>query len=142
MTAVPSWSTISFSPIKDSRGALIAIEELSKNCPFSIKRLYYLYNVSSGAQRGGHAHKNLQQLLIPIAGAFKLHLDNGYKKEIIDMRRSDQGLLIFPGTWREISEFSYGSVCLCLASEQFNEDDYIRDYNEFREWLQNSHSTN
>lgn len=115
--------------VHDERGNLAVIE---KECiPFDIKRVYYLYDVPSDAFRGGHAHKKLQQFLIPLSGSFDVHLKDGIAEKKVNLNKPNKGLLIVPGIWREIDNFSSGSVCLVLASEEFDEDDYIRDYESF-----------
>jgi len=99
--------------------------------PFDVKRVYYLYDVPGGESRGAHAHKALYQLLIAASGSFSVTLDDGRDKRTILLNRPYQGLLIVPGIWRTIDDFSSGSVCLCLASRLYEPDDYIRDYQEF-----------
>jgi len=100
--------------------------------PFEVKRVYYLYDVPSGSERGGHAHKNLHQLIVAASGSFDVILDDGSKKKIIHLNRPNYGLIVVPGIWREIVNFSSGAICLVLASEIFSINDYIRDYSEFR----------
>jgi dTDP-4-dehydrorhamnose 3,5-epimerase-like enzyme len=107
--------------------------------PFVIQRVYYLYDVPSGAERGGHAHKKLKQFLIALSGSFDVLLDDGNKKKNITLNRPDIGLLINPGIWRELKNFSSGSVCLVVASEIFDEEDYIRDIQEFKKCKSNIH---
>ncbi len=121
---------INFPVISDARGNL-AIIEGSKNIPFDIKRVYYLFDVPGGAERGGHAHKELQQLIIAITGSFDVLVDDGTQREMITLNRSFQGLYVCPMTWRELSNFSSGSVCMVLASEYYSEADYLRDYESF-----------
>jgi len=116
--------------IGDPRGNLTFIEG-GNHTPFDIKRVYYLYDVPGGAARGGHAHKKVQQLVIAISGSFDVLLDDGLEKKRVHLNRSYLGLLLPIMTWREIDNFSSGSVCIVLASEVFNEADYIRDYSEF-----------
>ena len=99
--------------------------------PFDVKRLYYLYDVPGGESRGGHAHKNLSQLIIAASGSFAVTLDDGNVKRTFTLNRPYQGLYIKPGIWRELYDFSSGSVCLVLASDKYDEADYIRDYQEF-----------
>lgn len=99
--------------------------------PFEIRRAYWLYDVPAGESRGGHAHKQLQQVLVALSGSFHVTLDNGKERETILLNRPWQGLVIEPGMWRIIDEFSSGSVCLVLASEHYDEEDYIYDYDEF-----------
>ena len=121
---------ISLPKITDNRGNLTFVEGLN-HLPFEIKRVYYLYDVPGGAVRGGHAHKKLQQLIIAIAGSFDVILDDGDTRKTISLNRSYQGILIPNMTWRELENFSSGSVCLVLASELYEEEDYYRDYDEF-----------
>ena len=115
--------------VHDERGLLAVIE--GATIPFDIKRVYYLYDVPSDAFRGGHAHKELNQLIIPLSGSFDVHLKDGRDTEIVNLNKPHKGLLIVPGIWREIDNFSSGCVCLVLASAKYNEEDYIRDFNEF-----------
>jgi hypothetical protein len=126
--------TIELPVISDPRGNLTYIEG-NEQVPFAIERVYYLYDVPGGSERGGHAHRELQQFLIAIAGSFDVILDDGSRRERIHLNRSYRGLYIAPMIWREIENFSSGSVCLVLASERFDEADYYRDYDGFREAL-------
>jgi dTDP-4-dehydrorhamnose 3,5-epimerase-like enzyme len=118
----------------DKRGNLSVIES-GKNIPFEIKRVYYLYDVPGGTKRGGHAHKNLQQLIIAASGSFDVVLHNGKTKQKFTLNRSNYGLYIPKMTWREIENFSSGAVCLVLASEHYDESDYIRNFKEFKKSL-------
>jgi len=102
------------------------------NISFDIKRIYYLYDVPEGEKRGGHAHKNLYQLITALGGSYSVILDDGVHKKTVKLDRPDMGLLIVPGIWRELLNFSAGAISLVLASEVYNEADYIRDYNEFK----------
>jgi dTDP-4-dehydrorhamnose 3,5-epimerase-like enzyme len=99
--------------------------------PFHIKRVYYLYDVPSDAYRGGHAHKEVHELLIALSGSFEVLLDNGKAKQKVMLNKPNKGLLIPTGVWRELDNFSSGAVCLVLASEEFDESDYIRNYDAF-----------
>ncbi len=116
--------------IEDPRGNLTFIEG-GQHVPFEIKRVYYLYDVPGGSHRGGHAHKELHQLLIAMSGSFDITLDDGRTKFKYHLNRSYYGLYIPPMTWREIDNFSSGSVCMVLASAHYTEADYYRDYEEF-----------
>ena len=120
---------IDIPKINNTKGNIGVIE--NDTIPFEIKRVYYLFDVPSGAKRGGHAHKKLKQVLIAISGSFDVVLKNGKSKEIITLNRPDKGLLIENNIWRELQNFSSGSVCLVLASEEFSEDDYIRSYKDY-----------
>jgi hypothetical protein len=116
--------------IQDPRGNLTFIESGS-HVPFDIQRVYYLYDVPGGAERGGHAHKGLHQLIIAMSGSFDVVLDDGNAKKRIHLNRSYNGLYICPMIWRELDNFSSGSVCMVLASNKYDESDYYRDYAEF-----------
>ncbi|MDD6628140.1 MAG: FdtA/QdtA family cupin domain-containing protein [Lachnospiraceae bacterium] len=118
----------------DERGNLIAIEE-NKNIPFEIKRVYYMFDTIENVRRGYHAHKELKQLLICVAGSCMIMLDDGKVKEEIVLDRPDKGLILNPGLWREMHDFSEGAVLMVCASEYYDESDYIRDYNDFLEWV-------
>lgn len=112
----------------------LSVIENGVTIPFDVKRAYYLYDVPGGESRGGHAHKDLQQLIIAASGSFNVTLDDGYVKRTFTLNRPYQGLLVVPGIWRELDDFSSGSVCLVLASLKYDEQDYIRDYNLFKEY--------
>lgn len=109
----------------------ITVAQYGTLFPFPIKRIYYLYDIPGGATRGGHSHKILQQFIIAASGSFDVLIDDGRLKKVIHLDRPDFGLLILPGIWRELINFSSGAICLVLASEKFTEDDYIRDYSAF-----------
>jgi hypothetical protein len=121
---------IDLPKITDSRGNLTFVEG-GRHIPFDIKRTYYLYDVPGGAERGGHAHKGLHQLIIAISGAFDIVLDDGHRKQRYHLNRSYFGLYVCPMIWREMDNFSSGAVCLVLASNLYDEADYYRDYAEF-----------
>jgi dTDP-4-dehydrorhamnose 3,5-epimerase-like enzyme len=116
--------------ITDPRGNLTFIEG-SRHVPFDIERVYYLYDVPGGSARGGHAHKGLQQLIVAMSGSFDVLLDDGENKKTFHLNRSYYGLYVCPMIWRELDNFSSGSVCMVLASNKYDESDYYRDYAEF-----------
>ena len=116
--------------ITDPRGNLTFIEG-RVHIPFDIQRVYYLYDVPGGAERGGHAHKGLQQLIVAMSGSFDVVLDDGTHQKRVHLNRSYNGLYVCSMIWRELDNFSSGSVCMVLASNKYDEDDYFRNYNEF-----------
>jgi dTDP-4-dehydrorhamnose 3,5-epimerase-like enzyme len=122
---------IELPKIKDQRGNLTFVEE-NRHVPFPIRRVYYLYDVPGGEVRGGHAHRQLHQLIIAVSGSFEVVLDDGVDRVTRRLLRADEGLMVCPWTWRELQGFTSGAVCLVLASELFSEADYIRDYDAFR----------
>ena len=121
---------IDLPKICDQRGNLTFIEG-GNHVPFDIQRVYYLYDVPGGAERGGHAHKGLHQLIIAMSGSFDIVIDDGNERKRIHLNRSYAGLYICPMIWRELDNFSSGSVCMVLASNRYDESDYYRDYPEF-----------
>ena len=124
---------IDIPKITDHRGNISVIEK--NTIPFDIKRVYYLYDVPSDSYRGGHANIEQSAVLIALSGSFDVVLNNGSKKEIITLNKPNKGLLIKPGIWRELDNFSSGSVCLVLASDEFTEDDYIRSFKEYKNYI-------
>jgi hypothetical protein len=114
-----------------NRAGNITIVEGQKNIPFDVKRIYYLYDIPGGEDRGGHAHKELRQLIVAASGSFDVLLDDGINKKIVTLNRPNYGLIVVPGIWRELMEFSSGAICLVLASEGYSEADYIREYENF-----------
>ena len=114
-----------------NRAGNITIVEGEQNVPFSVRRIYYLYDIPGGESRGGHAHRELYQLIVAASGSFEVLLDDGKNKKIIRLNRPNYGLLIVPGIWRELFEFSSGAICMVLASQKYDEEDYIRDYDSF-----------
>lgn len=116
--------------ISDPRGNLTFIEG-GRHIPFDIQRVYYLYDVPGGAERGGHAHKALSQLIVAMSGSFDVVLDDGSAKRRVHLNRSYNGLYICPMIWRELDNFSSGAVCMVLASNLYDESDYYRNYDEF-----------
>lgn len=115
----------------------ITVLQNGSNIPFDVKRVYYLYDIPGGSERGGHAHRKLWQLIVAASGSFDIVLDDGHKRKTVTLNRPYYGLLIVPGIWREIFNFSSGSVCLVLASNKYEESDYIRNYGEFVNYKMN-----
>ena len=120
--------------ITDPRGNL-TVGEANKNIPFDIKRVYWLYDVPGGECRGGHAHKQIKEILIAVSGSFHVTLDNGKEKQTFLLNHPYQGLLIDTKTWRTLDDFSSGAVCVVLASDFYDENDYIYDYNDFLQYI-------
>ena len=125
---------INLPKVVDPRGNLTFAEAVD-NVPFSIKRADWVYDVPAGESRGGHAHKRLQQLVIAVNGSFTVTLDDGKERRSVLLNHPWQGLLIDVNTWRTLDDFSSGAVCLVLASEHYEEDDYIYDYDEFLKYV-------
>jgi hypothetical protein len=121
---------IELPKISDQRGNLTFIES-NHQIPFAIKRVYYLYDVPGGASRAAHGHKDLHQLMVSMSGSFDVSIDDGYEKKIFHLNRSYYGLYIPPMTWRDLDNFSSGSVCMVLASDIYDENDYFRNYDDF-----------
>jgi len=128
-----SCSVLELSRIHNPSGN-ITIVQSDNVLPFDVKRVYYLYDVPGGSERGGHAHKALQQLIVAASGSFDVILDDGTMKKTVHLNRPNYGLLIVPGIWREIINFSSGAICLVLASEKYDPVDYIRQYDDFLVW--------
>lgn len=126
-----------FQPHGDERGQLIALEEI-KDIPFKIKRVYYMYDTKDGVRRGYHAHKKLEQILICIHGSCKILLDNGSEKKTVLLDKPYEGLYVGKNTWREMYDFSSDAVLMVLASEYYDEADYIRDYDKFLKYVESS----
>ena len=114
-----------------NRAGNITIVEGQTNIPFDVRRIYYLYDIPGGEDRGGHAHKALHQLIVAASGSFHVLLDDGQNKKIVTLNRPDYGLMVVPGIWRELFEFSSGAICLVLASQKYDQEDYIRQYDQF-----------
>lgn len=130
MTTNADIQLIEIPKIQDRRGNLSVIE--GSTIPFVSKRVYYLYDVPSGSRRGGHAHKEQHEFLIALSGSFDVVLKDGKSIKTETLNKPNLGLLIVNGIWRELQNFSSGAVCLVLASDEFNENDYIREYKEFK----------
>lgn len=121
---------IDLPKIFDPRGNLTVAEQ-QKNVPFDVARVYWVYDVPAGESRGGHAHKQCLEFIIAVSGSFHVTLDNGHERQTFLLNHPYQGLLVETGVWRTLDDFSSGAVCLVLASELYEEEDYIRDYGEF-----------
>ena len=134
-----NFQIINVPKIEDYRGNIAIIE--GDVLPFEVKRVYYLFDVPSSAKRGGHAHKEQLEFLIPLSGSFDVVLKDGNLTQKVTLNKPDKGLLINTNTWRELENFSSGSVCLVLASDVFNEEDYIRNYEEFISYLKINHKS-
>ncbi len=120
--------------MEDSRGNLSIVEEY-RQVPFTIARAYWVYDVPGGASRGGHAHRKLKEFIMAVSGSFSLTIDDGTQKRTLLLNHPYQGVLIESGIWRTLDDFSSGAVCLVFASEVYDEADYIRDYDEFLEFV-------
>lgn len=118
-------------PIVHNDAGNITVMENNGNIPFDVKRVYYLYDIPMGIERGGHAHYKLQQYVVAASGSFVFVLDDGIEKREVFLNHPNKALYIKPGIWREMKDFSSGSICLVLASDVFNENDYIRSYQNF-----------
>jgi len=129
-TTVYDCSMIEMDKRHREKGNLTVVENF-KTVPFEIQRIYYLYDIPGGESRGGHAHKELMQLIVAVSGSFDVILDDGTIKRTFVLNRPYQGLFVVPGIWRELNNFSSGSVCLVLASLKYDENDYIREYKDF-----------
>ena len=116
--------------IDDPRGSLTFIEA-NRHIPFDIRRVYYIYDTPDGAERGGHAHKTLRQMIIAMSGSFDIHLDDGYTKKTVHLDRADAGLYVCQMIWRDFNNFSSDALCMVLASDYYNQHDYYYKYNEF-----------
>jgi len=124
-------SVLELTRIHNPSGNITIVQSKSV-LPFDVRRVYYLYDVPGGSERGGHAHKVLQQLIVAASGSFDVILDDGTMQKTVHLNRPNYGLLIVPGICREIINFSSGAICLVLASERYNPSDYIRDYSDFK----------
>lgn len=120
----------------DRKGNLTVVEN-GRDLPFNVKRVYYLYDVPGGESRGSHAHRNLNQLIIAASGSFRVTLFDGVKRKSFFLNRPYRGLLVRPGMWRDLDDFSSGAVCMVLASDVYKADDYIRDFDEFLKYRSN-----
>jgi hypothetical protein len=132
-TSVFDCSIIELPKNHTIKGNITSINN-SFELPFDIKRVYYLYDIPGGESRGGHAHVRLQQFIVAASGSFKLVVDDGFLRRTFSLNRPYQGVLMPPGLWRELIDFSSGAICLVLASDEYEELDYIRDYDEFKKY--------
>ena len=130
MTTIHDSIILDITKVHDTRGNLSVIQ--GNAIPFDIKRVYYLYDIPSGGRRGGHSHKNQQELLVALSGSFDVILNDGDEQKTVTLNKPNVGLLIVNGIWRELENFSSGSVCLVLASDVFEEEDYIRDFEAYK----------
>jgi hypothetical protein len=133
-TVQGTWRLIELPKVSDVRGNLTAIEG-RRHVPFEIARVYYVYDVPSGSVRAAHAHKRLEQVFLAFAGSFKIHVEDGHQKTSYVLNRPNIGLYVPPGVWRLLDDFSGGAVCVVLASDIYDETDYIRSYEDFRRFV-------
>lgn len=126
--------TIELPKIEDPRGNLSVLER--DIVPFAIKRVYFLYDVPSGAERGGHAHIEQEECIVAVSGSFEVVLNDGVSEKVFTLNKPNEGLYVTKNTWRELRNFSAGSVCLVVSSGEFDEADYIRDFNDFKNYLE------
>jgi dTDP-4-dehydrorhamnose 3,5-epimerase-like enzyme len=129
-SSILNCNVIELPKIHNRSGNITSLDNLL-HIPFNVKRIYYLYDVPGGETRGGHAHLELHQLIVAASGSFDVTVDDGKMKKTITLNRPNYGLIITPGIWRDLLNFSSGSICLVLASEKYSEDDYIRNYSDF-----------
>jgi len=128
---------VELNKVHNRSGNLTFIEDRME-IPFDVRRLYYLYDVPGGAERGGHAHRKLEQLIVAASGCFDVVLDDGKNRKVVQLNRPYYGLHVVPGIWRELINFSSGAICLVLASEKYDVDDYIRDYDVYLKYTNES----
>lgn len=131
---IKKWERVAFPRIMDPRGCLSVIQG-GIDIDFDIARVYFLYDLPEGGERGGHAHRNLHQIYLAMNGSFDVHLTDGHNSETVRLDQPNHGLHIRPGVWRTIGNFAQDSVCFVLASEIYSEDDYIRDHSKFMDYV-------
>ncbi len=132
-SSIYNCNIVQLPKIHNRAGNITALEN-NITVPFEVKRVYYLYDIPGGEDRGGHAHRELQQFIIAVSGAFDVLIDDGINKKVVHLDRPYIGLHVVPGIWRELLNFSSGTVCLVLASHKYSEKDYLREYNKFCEF--------
>jgi len=132
-SSIYNCNVLTLPKVHNRAGNITALNN-SVDLPFDINRVYYLYDIPGGELRGGHAHKELQQLIVAVSGSFDIYLDDGLNKKTVSLNRPYYGLHIIPGIWRELSNFSSGAICLVMASHRYDESDYIRDYSKFLDY--------
>lgn len=137
-TSINDVQLIDLRRIKTGVGNLVVYPD-DATSDFAVKRIYYLYDIPAGSERGGHAHYELEQIIVAVAGAFEITLDDGREQATYLLHQPHLGLRLPPGLWRTLQNFSGGAVCLVIASERYNEADYIRDYATFKTWKTSSH---
>lgn len=137
-TSIYNCNVLELPKIENRSGNITPINSLVE-VPFDIKRIYYLYDVPGGVERGGHAHKELYQLIVAASGSFDVLLDDGVNKKTVNLNRPYYGLYVMPGIWRELMNFSSGAICMVLASQLYSENDYIRDYKNFIQFKNSNH---
>lgn len=125
-----AWTLVDIPLVHDRRGSL-CFAEANRHVPFAIERVYWIYGMSGGMQRGRHAHRSVQELLVATTGTFDVHCDNGFERATVRLDDPSRGLLVDSGVWRELDAFSAGSVCLVLASGPYDEEEYVRNYSTF-----------
>lgn len=130
---IHSCNVVELTKVHNPAGNITIIQN-GDHQPFNIRRVYYLYDVPCGSERGGHAHRELYQLIVAAGGSFDIILDDGKNKKIVALNNPNFGLLIVPGIWREIVNFSSGAICLVMASHKYDANDYMRRYEEFSRW--------
>jgi len=134
MSNVFNCSVVELPQIHNQSGNITVLDHQENLIPFEVKRIYYLYDVPGGESRGAHAHKGLHQLIIAASGSFNVILDDGKIKRSITLNNPNYGLYVPPGIWRDLESFSSGSILLVLASEKYDESDYLRNYKEYLKW--------